>query len=198
MAQDSKKVDPFKTRKSKAVQEKGADTLTPPAEIAQAIDSFRECQEQAKHFEGEATIYKDKVLAYCKEEYTKRHLKGQGGSFKVLGDETMVNYVIQDSSAGLTDEDVAEFAGRFGEEAAEELITRDFRSIRFDPKVLAANYDQVVQALQCLPPEVLSQLFKPMLMMAKPMAMENGKKFAKTTEDLAALMESLKIKNYIR
>ena len=36
--------------------------MTPPDEVAAAIDAFREAQDQAKHFEGEATIQKNIVL----------------------------------------------------------------------------------------------------------------------------------------
>src|SRR5437899_3281559 len=94
----SKKVDPFKTRKVKTETAKAAgDTITPPAEIAQAIDAFREAQDQAKHFEGEATIYKDQILGYSEEEYVKRLLNGKDSSFKVLGEETMVTYVVMDA-----------------------------------------------------------------------------------------------------
>src|SRR5208282_4847758 len=104
-----------------------------------------------------------------------RALSGKNGSFKVLGDETMVTYVVMDYSAGLSEEDVEEFAKNFGREAAEDLIARDFSSIKFDAKVLDANYDAVVEALQTLPEDVLSNLFKPMLMKARPGAAEAAK-----------------------
>ena len=48
----------FKTRKTREPEADAGDTLTPPEQIAQAIDAFREAQEQAKHFEGEATFKK--------------------------------------------------------------------------------------------------------------------------------------------
>src|SRR5262245_40757974 len=100
-AKSKTKSDPFKTRKTKTETAKAAgDTLTPPREVAEAIDAFREAQDQAKHFEGEATIHKNTVLAYSEEEYSKRLLAGKNKSFKVLGDETMVTYVVMDASAG--------------------------------------------------------------------------------------------------
>lgn len=194
----AKKLDPFKTKKTKTPPAKAGDTVTPPADVAEAIDRFREFQEQARHFEGEATVHKDKVQAFCATEYSRRQANGLTGSFKVLGDETMVTYVVTDSSAGLADEDVAAFAERWGEAAAEELITRDFASIRFDAAVLEANYDAVVEALQALPPHVIERLFKPMLMKARPGAGLNAKKFAKTPEEMQELIKDLKIKNYIK
>src|SRR5208282_6874561 len=97
-----------------------SDTINPPAEIAEAIDSFREAQDQAKHFEGEATIFKDQILSYSENEYVKRLLNGKDSSFKVLGEETMVTYVVMDASAGLTEEDVEEFSKNWGKEAAED------------------------------------------------------------------------------
>lgn len=197
-AKPAKKVDPFKTRKTKSEATDANDTLSPPAEIAEAIDAFRECQDQAKHFEGEATIHKNTILSFSEEEYVKRLLGGKNNSFKVLGDETMVTYVVMDSSAGLSEEDVEEFAKNFGEEAAEDLIVRDFSSIKFDAKVLEANYDAVVEALQTLPPDVLENLFKPMLMKARPGAAEGAKHYAKKADDLLEMLKALKIKNYIR
>ncbi|MBY0470396.1 hypothetical protein K2X30_04445 [bacterium] len=190
--------DPFKTRKTRTDKAESADTLTPPAEVARAIDQFREAQDQAKHFEGEATIHKDVILNFTEKEYSKRLLNGMNKSFKVLGDETMVTYVIMDASAGLTEEDAEDFAKAWGEEAAEDLIVRDYASVRFDGKVLEAHYDAVVEALQVLPEEVLSNLFKPMLMKARPGAAEGAKRYAKKSEDLRDLLKQLKIKNYIR
>ena len=194
----AKKVDPFKTRKVKTEAPVAGDTITPPADVAEAIDKFREAQDQAKHFEGEATIHKDTILSYSEEEYVKRLLNGKNTSFKVLGDETMVTYVVMDSSAGLTDEDAEEFAKNHGKKAAEDLIVRDFSSIKFDAKVLEANYDAVVEALQTLPEEILDNLFKPMLMKASPGAAERAKQYAKKPEDLLEILKSLRIKNYIR
>lgn len=192
------KVDPFKTKMTKTPDAGGADTLTPPAAIKAAIDAFRECQDQAKHFEGEATIHKDQIVDYAQGEYTKRVFGGQTKSFKLLGDETMVTYIVMDSSAGLTEEDAEEFSNRWGKDAAEELIVRDFASVKFDAEVLAANYDAVVEALQKLPAEVLENLFKPMLMKAAPGAVEKAKRFAKKPEDMRELIKQLKVKNYIK
>lgn len=197
-ATKAKKVDPFKTKKTKTETSKMSDTMTPPPEVARAIDLFREAQDQAKHFEGEATIHKNVVLQYSEEEYAKRLLNGKNKSFKVLGEETMVTYVVMDASAGLTDEDVEEFARNYGEEAAEDLIVRDFSSIKFDAKVLEANYDAVVEALQTLPADVLENLFRPMLMKARPGAAEGAKRYAKNADELLEILKSLKIKNYIR
>lgn len=194
----AKKTDPFKTRKAKTETPAAGDTISPPEEVAQAIDSFREAQDQAKYFEGEATIHKNTVLSYSENEYVKRLLNGKNTSFKVLGEETMVTYVVMDSSAGLTEEDVEEFTKNYGEKAAEDLITRDFASIKFDSKVLEANYDAVVEALQTLPEDILENLFKPMLMKASPGAAERAKQYAKKADDLLDMLKALKIKNYIR
>lgn len=195
----TKKVSPFKTRATKVPATKANDTVTPPEEVSEAIDAFREAQEQARHFEGEATIYKDTILSFAEGEYTKRLLNGVQKSFKIMGNETMVTFIVTDSSAGLTEEDVVEIQERWGEKAAEDLVVRDFASIRFDPEVLSANYDAVVHALQeGLDAEVLEKLFKPMLMKAKPGAAEAAKKFAKNASELKSLLKMLRIKNYIK
>lgn len=205
MAKSSKKAaatksksDFFKTRKTREQEQEAGDTLTPPAEIAEAIDAFREAQEQAKHFEGEATIQKDAITEYSLNEFAKRALKGRARSFKVMGEQSMVTYVVMDTSAGLTDDDVEAFKERWGEEAAEDLIMKDLASIRFDGEVFEANYDAIVEALEVLPKDVLENLFKPMLLKAKPGSVEKAKKYVKNAEELRELLQQLKIRNYIR
>lgn len=195
---ESKKADFFKTRRTREPDQEAGDTITPPEAIKQAIDAFRDAQEQAKHFEGEATVHKDVVLDYSRREYTKRVLKGKNRSFKLLGDQSMVTYVVMDASAGLTEEEVEAFSEQWGEKATEDLITRDLASIRFDGEVLEANYDAIVEALQTLPKDVVDNLFKPMLLKAKPGAIERAKKYAKSAEELSELCKQLKIRNYIR
>lgn len=193
------KADFFKTRKSReATTEKTGDTITPPDDIARAIDAFRDAQEQAKHFEGEATIQKDFINDYAIKEFSKRAIKGKNKSFKLLGDQSMVTYVVMDASAGITDEELDSFKERWGEKAADDLITRDLASIRFDGEVFEANYDAIVEALQVLPKDVLENLFKPMLMRAKSGAVDRAKKYADDAEELRELLQQLKIRNYIR
>src|SRR5690242_12400386 len=98
MSRDSssakKKVDPFKTKKTKSTPSQASDTVTPPDKVRQAIDSFREAQDQYKHFEGEMTLHKDEIMNFSTEEFSKRLLNGLNGSFKLMGDETMVTYVV--------------------------------------------------------------------------------------------------------
>ena len=188
----------FKTRKTRDAEVQDSDTISPPAEIAAAIDQFRDAQEQAKHFEAEATIQKDAINDYSRGVYTKRVLSGKNRSFKLVGDQSMVTYVVMDASAGITEEEAEAFKEQWGPKAAEDLIVRDFASIRFDGEVLAANYDAVVDALSVLPTEVLESLFKPMLLKAKPGAVERAKKYAKSSDKLLEIITQLKIRNYIR
>lgn len=188
----------FKTRKSREAAPQEGDTLTPPDTIQRAIDSFRDAQEQMKHFEGEATVHKDAINDYSRREYSKRVMKGKGRSFKLLGEQSMVTYVVMDASAGLTEEEVESFRDRWGDEATEELITRDLASVRFDGEVFEANYDAIEKALSALPADVLENLFKPMLLKAKSGAVETAKKYAKDADELQELILHLKIRNYIR
>jgi hypothetical protein len=192
------KGDIFKTRKTRETEQQAGDTLTPPAEISNAIDAFRDAQEQMKHFEGEMTVQKDAINEYSLKEFSKRVMKGKKNSFKLMGEQSMVTYVVMDASAGLTDEDVEAFREQWGDEAADELITKDFASIRFDGAVLEANYDAVVKALSTLPKDVLENLFKPMLLKAKPGAVERAKNYVKSAEELREIVQQLKIRNYIR
>lgn len=193
-----KAVQPFKTKKSKTA-EKAADNILPaPDNVAEAIDAFREAQDQAKYHEGEATIHKNTILNFCQDEYAKRMFAGMDDGFKVQGIETIAMYVVQDSSAGLSEEDLEAFAERWGKEAAENLITKDYASIRFNDKVLEAHYDEVVAALQTLPEEILENLFKPMAMKAKPRAADIARRYVKTPAELKEILRHLKLKNYVR
>jgi len=193
------KINPFKTRKTREPAPDTGDTLTPPDEVAEAVDAFRESQEQMKHYEGEATIHKNEIMDYGAAEFAKRAIAGKTKSFKILGEQSMVTFVAMDASAGLSEEEVEHFVERWGKKAAEDLITKDLGSIRFDPEVLEANYDAVVEALQeALPEKVLENLFRPLLMKAKPGAVEKAKQFAKNAEELRELIQQLKIRNYIR
>lgn len=195
----SKKVeDPFKTRKTRESPESKVDAVKPPAEIQRDVDRFRENQEQAKTFEAQATVYKDRIVAFALEKYSERVMKGQTKSFKIPGHETIVNYIIQDSSAGLTEEDMEEFENRWGKKATEDMIVKDYSSIRLNGQVLAEHYEEIVGALQTLPGDILGQLFKPMLMKATPNAVEKAKKYTKTAHELAEMIKQLKIKNYIK
>lgn len=196
-AKSLKKTDPFKVRKTTAPA-KADDIITPSSEVSEAIDAFRQAMDQAKFFEGEATIYKNAILDFARATYAKRFFEGNKSGFKLQGAESIIMYIIQDSSSGFSDEDVAEFASRWGEDAAEDLIVRDFSSIRFNDKTLEAHYDEVVNALQSLPPEILDNLFKPMLMKARPGALDLARKYAKNTDDFQNLIRDLKIKNYIK
>ncbi len=201
MAQAKKKnekIDPFKIKKNKDPQASVMDTLSPDKDVQEAIDQYRECQEQAKHYEGEATVYKDKILNYSIQEYCKRSFHGKEKSFKILGHESIVSYVVQDSSAGLTDDDVQDFIQRWGNAAAEDLIIRDYSSLRFDAKILEAHYDEVLGALQTLPVHILENLFKPMLMKASDHAVEKSRKYVKNPKDLVEMIRQLRIKNYIK
>ena len=192
-----KRASPFKVR-TKINPAKSDDIITPTKEVAEAIDAFREAIDQAKFFEGEATIYKNTIVDFARSAYAKRFFKGDRSGFKLQGTDAVIMYIVQDSSAGFSDEDAEEFAGNWGKAASEELIVRDFSSIRFNDKVLEAHYDEVVDALSILPPEILDNLFKPMLMKAKPNALEAARKYAKKTDDFQNIMRDLRIKNYIK
>ncbi|WP_141733542.1 hypothetical protein [Oligoflexus tunisiensis] len=190
--------DPFKTKKSRVPTRQAENVLTPPEDVAEAVDAFRAAQDQAKFYEGEATVHKNTILNYAAEEYSRRLFTGEGSGFKIQGVETMAMYVVQDASAGISEEDVEEFTERWGKKAAEDLIVRDFGSIRFNEAVLEANYDAVVAALQSLPPEVLDNLFKPMAMKARPGAADLARRHVKNPEELREIIRHLKLRNYVR
>ena len=189
---------PFKTKRSSLPAKPADDILTPPAAVAEAIDAFRSAKDQAKYYEGEATIHKTAVLDYASEEYAKRLYTGEAGSFKIQGIETMAMYVVQDASAGLSEEDVEAFSEKWGQAAADDLIVRDFGSIRFNEAVLEANYDAVVKALMTLPPAILDNLFKPMAMKARPNVADNARRHTQNAKELREILRHLRVRHYVR
>ncbi len=195
----AKSPDPFKTKRSSSPAAKQAENvITPPPDVSEAVDAFRSAQDQAKYYEGEASVHKNTILNFAGEEYAKRLYTGDGSGFKIQGLETMAMYVVQDASAGISEEDLEEFAERWGEKAAEDLIVRDYASIRFNDAVLEANYDAVVKALQTLPADVLENLFKPMSMRARPGAADLARRHVKKPDELRDILRHLKLRHYIR
>jgi hypothetical protein len=194
----AKSSGPFKTKRSTVPQKQADNVLTPAPDVQEAVDAFRAAQDQAKYYEGEATVHKNTVLNYAMDQYAQRLYTGDGSGFKIQGVETMAMYVVQDASAGLSEEDVEDFAARWGQEAADELITRDFASIRFNDAVLEANYDLVVKALETLPPQVLEALFKPMAMKARSGAAESARRYVKNPDELREILRQLKLRHYVR
>lgn len=190
--------DPFKTKRTTQPAKQQENVLTPPGDVAEAVDAFRNAQDQAKFFEGEATVHKNTILDYANGEYAKRLNSGEGNGFKIQGIETMAMFVVQDASAGMSEEDVEEFAARWGKKAADELIVRDYASIRFNDSVLEANYDLVVKALQTLPADVVEHLFKPMAMKARPGAANESRRHVKNADELREILRHLKLRQYVR
>lgn len=189
---------PFKTKKRKAEPARQENILVPPRDVAESVDAFREAQDQADYFAGEAAVHKSKVLEFAQKVYSERLHSGESAGFKVQGIESIAMYVVQDASAGLSEEDVEAFEERWGSDAVRALITKDYSSIRFNEKVLEANYDAVVAALSRLPRDVVESLFRPMAMKAQRGAAEKARMFAKTPKDLADILRHLRLKNYIR
>lgn len=198
MSATATKIDPFKIKKSSGKASGKLAGVKTPDNIADAVDAYREAQDKVKHFEGEAAIYKDTILSYSKSEYARRARTGETENFKLFGNKAMAMYIVMDSSSGLSDEDVSRVSSEFGEKAAKELTENDYKSLKFNPEVLEANYNQIVAALQTLPNEILENLFSPMALKTSKDVVSKASKYAKTDEDLQRLMEILKVKNYIR
>jgi hypothetical protein len=191
-------INPFKVRSSSDKGSRKSDAVDVPFEVAQAIDGFREAMEQSKHFAGEAEVHKEAVLSFARGQYARRAMAGSTEGFKLLGDQSMVTYVVADNASGLSQEEVDAIAAEFGGEAVDQLVGLDYASIRFEPEVLEQNYDAVISALQALPPEVLERLFKPALQKARKGAVESARRVAKDAGGLARLLGMLKVTNYIK
>lgn len=194
----SQKKSPFKTKKSTVATKQADNIITPPAIVAEAVDAFRNAVDQAKFHEGEATVHKNTVMEFAAQEFSRRLYHGDTQGFKIQGNEFLAMYVVQDAGAGLSEEDVDQFRERWGDEAAQDLIVRDFASIRFNESILETHYDEVVAALQTLPEEILDHLFRPMALKVRKGALERVRKFAKNKEELQEMMRDLKFRHYVR
>lgn len=197
-----KTIDPFRIKQTHNTSARTPpDVVTPPEAVASAVDAFRAAADQAKHIEGEATVYKNLVFEFGKGEYAKRAMHGKTASFKILGKEEVVMFISADKGSGLTEEDVATLAaelGPDGEAKAASLVTKDYSSIRFNPDVLEKHYEAVVEALQTLPPEVLENLFLPGAMVAVKGAGEMLRAHAKDAAHYERLLDLAKITLYIK
>ena len=187
----------FKTASTSAKSKN--DVIMANGDMINVVDSYKKLNDEIKHLEGEATIFKNEFKAYAHNLFSERVITGKTNNFKVEGKTGSVSYIVQDASSGITDEDYAAFTEKWGKKAAKELIMDDLGSIKFDADVLTANYDAVVTALQnALPAEVLESLFKPMLMKAAKGAVDKAAKIAKDPEKLAEMLTDLKVKTQVR
>lgn len=192
-------VNPFKVKATKTPAAGGkTDAVTPPSNIAAAVDEFRRLQDQAKHFEGQATVHKDAIGEWARDEYAKRAMGGDPDSFKILGDESTATFVTSETGSGLTEEHLEELQKEVSAADAEKLVKVDYGSIRLDAETLEKNYDAVVAALQALPPEVLESLFKPATKVAVKGALGLARGIAKDADHLGRIMKALRLKNYIK
>ena len=119
-------------------------------------------------------------------------------NIKLNGSESSATYIVQNYSSGLTEEEVTEISEVFDDEVVDALIEVDYASLKFDPETLTENYDAILGALQTLDNSILATLFKPMFKKAVPNALQKATKYAKNEDELAQLIDLLKIKNYIR
>jgi hypothetical protein len=188
------KQDPFKVKKTTTTKSKVAG-VDAGSEVSAAVDTMVQLQAQIKNLEGQVSELKAKVSEAGYTAYTTRAMTGMvESSVRLQGQSSYANFTVSDASNLLSEDDKANVAEKWGEEAAEALVLRSY-SIKFDESVLAANYDVVVKALMTLPENVLENLFKPEPLKAAPLA--DIRKHAKDAADLESLMKVLRIKTSV-
>lgn len=193
------KSSPFKTATSASKSSKSKiSAIKAPENLASTVDELHDINGQIKHLKGEETVLRDSINAFAQETFSDRFRGGLTGNFRIEGETSSITYIVQDASSGISSEEKEDFANKWGDEAADALIVEDFASIKFDTKVLEANYDAVVAALQTLPEEVFTTLFKPMSLKATKGAAGKAAELTESAKDLADMLRDLKIKTQIR
>lgn len=193
------KIDPFKTQKTKVPTSKSkTEIVEVPKNIAIAIDKFRDAIEKAKNYEGEATVYKQEITDFAKKEYTKRFFKGKNKNFKLFGNESSVMYIVMDSGAHLNPYEIEQLRKDYGDDFINELTEQSFNTVKFNQETLEKHYEQIVEALQVLPEEILENLFMPVPIKAVKGALNRSLKYLNTENEFEQVINNLKIKNYIK
>ena len=189
-------IDPFRTRLEPANL---ADTgvFDAPNDIKAAVDEFASLRRQAAEIERKLEALEPKVLEHCRQVHATRALQGLYGGFKLFGTTGKVTFVMRSNGGQLAESERTGFAERFGVETANELLRRDFSAFKFNPKVLEANYSDVVAALNHLPREVVSTLIIPAGFKATEGALERVAQSTKDAKVFREMISALKLSSFV-
>lgn len=138
------------------------DIITPKErQIRKSIDEFVEIHGEIKARERSLQKLKNTIMTYAKVERAKRIAEGKSDeSFKIEGLNKALTFVITDGGAAIPEDSYLSLLTEFGE-VANDLLEVDIASVKFNPTVLMENLDEVIEALNTLPTEVISNLFLP-------------------------------------
>jgi len=195
------KKDPFsRAAKEKKATSTSLEKINPPTEIKFSVDEYKKLDGQIKVLEGEKAGHKSILEAFARDTYATRQVAEKSGNFAILGDSSHVTYIVQDASGGMTQVEYDEFASQHGKKAAESLLALNKASVKFDVKTLEEPgvMQQVVDALNTLPPDLLERLFTPAYYGVVEDVTIKARKFAKDAKQYQQIMSDLKVKAYIR
>ena len=187
-----------------ATEKKGSSTLdviVPDDNIAHSVDEYTRIAGVMKSLKGEQEAHKSVLETYAKATYADRAVnRNKSENFNIAGDNDTVQYQLQNASAGMIAGEYEAFCERFGTDTAEDLLKLDTASVKFNSKVLEEPgvMDQVVDALQKLPGDLLDRLFTPAVYTVSKDAVDRIRNHVKTPEEFSELVSAAKIKNFIK
>lgn len=194
--------NPFAKAKKSSDGAKGKlDHVNPEDPIVKAaVDQYKHLAAEIKRLEGEQSAHKAVLSTYGRQIFAERQTKEISGNFHIQGEAESVTYIYQNSNSALGEEAYAAFVASHGEEAAETLLALDAASVRFNAEVLTEDgvMEKVVNALQVLPKELLDRLFTGAGYAVKDEVFIKAREFAKTPAEYQAIMNDLRVKNYVK
>lgn len=194
----TKRVDPFKVKKSGTSSSKSLEALVPPENIKVLIDEYREAADNAKKYDGEKKALAAQIKPWALEKAAERRMKGINSNFNICGEHTTCQFQMQEKVSGIDEDYLASFTDQYSEKVADAVFKKDFGSIRLDGKYLEEHYDEIIEKLMGALGDHMQHLFKPATFGLTEDGLEKAKKFAKSPEELAELFSAMKVTSFIK
>lgn len=199
-AEKNEGFDPFKVKKtSKSKSELASFQLKGPQ--AKAVDEYAKIHKEIKLLEGKQESFKNTVVSEAKAQFAKRHIDGQSGNLKILGESDSVTFIAQNAGSMLTAEDLEVISEKFGEKTMAALTETDYGSLKFQGDFIKSesNQKKLFEVLsKGFKKEELEQMFLPIASKVVDNVIDEAVKHVKTADSLADLYTALKIKAYIK
>jgi len=189
-----------KTKKSKKASS-GSALVRPNKQLQTTIDEFCAYHAQYNLIETEMEIRKNTIKQDSMVMFAERNFNGTPGNFIILGEESAVNFIIQDSSGRtvFAEEQIEALAEAYGEKIAECYELDKTRvGINVDFLEQDDNEEKLRNALEALGPEFAAALFKETTYKIKKGSLAKVTHLAKDEEHLANMIQDMKFGTQLR
>jgi len=196
-------IDPFSkiaTAGDKKKSSKGMKTVKPDdAALRGMVDKYKKLKEEVEYLESELKEAASELKSYGLSTFAERRMEGIEGNFKIQGDTEQVGYIVMDKASFIDPEAIEELQEKYGDEFA-ELIQVDKSTVKFNQSFLsdASNMERLVEALQPLGEDFLSQLFTAAQCKACKGAVNKAVMLADNPQQLEEMISDLRITHYVK